>query len=284
MVTAVALIAKPGNGEASALAREIVQFLRARSITPLLEGPLAGELGLAAAEPARLREAGLCVVAGGDGTLIHAVRLLDGAEVPIFAVNAGGQLGFITEIPRAQALPLLERALAGTLAIEARQKLRATLTRKGKTLIDAEVLNDAVINRGATARMVDLRTSIDGETISSFRADGVIICTPTGSTAYNLAANGPILFPTMDVVLITPICPHTLSQRPLVVPDRCCTRVEVLAAHGELLLSLDGQVGENLELGDCVELRRAPHRVLLVKNPGLDFFEILRQKLHWGQR
>ncbi len=281
---AVALVGKPGGGEPVALAREIQALLRARSLTALVEEGLARDLGVEAAAPARLREADLCVVAGGDGTLIHAVRLLDGVPVPIFGVNAGGQLGFITEIPRDRAIDLLERALAGELPVEPRQKLRVELSRGGKGLVDVEVLNDAVINRGASARMVDLRTSIDGATISSFRSDGVIVATPTGSTAYSLAAGGPILFPTMDAIVVTPICPHTLSQRPIVLPARCCLQIEVRAAHGELLLSLDGQIGENLEVGDLVVVSRAANQVRLVKNPDLDFFEILRQKLHWGQR
>jgi NAD+ kinase len=151
-------------------------------------------------------------------------------------------------------------------------------------LLQSEVLNDVVINRGAPAALVDLQTAIDGSHVSSFRADGVIVATPTGSTAYNLAANGPILAPTLEAVIVNPICPHTLTQRPLVVPDRCTVSIDILAATGEALLSLDGQVGAELRVGDQVTVRRSSHRALLVRNPELDFFQVLRSKLHWGER
>ncbi|MHB8419483.1 MAG: NAD(+)/NADH kinase [Myxococcales bacterium] len=283
-IESVAVVAKPGSAEAVALAREVQGLLRGRKIRVLLEAALAGALGEAAATPEQMQGSQLVVVAGGDGTLIHAVRLLDGAEAPIFGINAGGQLGFLTEIPRARALPLLEQALAGECPIEPRCKLAVTLTRDGRRLLSAEVLNDAVINRGALARMVELSVDVDGARVSSFRADGVILATPTGSTAYSLAANGPILVPTLSAVIVNAICPHTLTQRALVVSDRCCIQVEVLDANGELLLSLDGQVGEQLQIHDRIELRRSEHRVLLVRNPELDFFQILRSKLHWGER
>ncbi len=287
-VRTVALVAKPGSHEALALAREIRELLAARRVHVLLEAALAAALDEpAGAQPAtreETRASDLCVVAGGDGTLIHAVRLLDGAEVPIFGINAGGQLGFLTEIPRARALPLLEQALEGGCPVERRIKLAVELTRAGRRLLSAEVFNDVVINRGALARMVELRTDIDGVRVTRFRADGVIVATPTGSTAYNLAANGPILLPTLDAIVVSAICPHTLTQRPLVLPDRSRVQFEVLAANGELLLSLDGQVGEALEVGDRVEVRRSEHGVLLVHNPELDFFQILRSKLGWGER
>lgn len=284
MLPVVALVAKPGHPEATALAREIQGHLQGRGVRVLFEAGLAGVLGGAPAAPAEMQSAQLCVVAGGDGTLIHAVRLLDGAEVPIFGVNAGGQLGFLTEIPRARALPLLDQALAGRCPIEPRMKLAVELIRGGKTLLSAEVVNDAVINRGALAQMVDLVTFVDGAQVASFRADGVIVATPTGSTAYNLAASGPILMPTLEAVILNPICPHTLTQRPLVVPASARVSIEVAAAGGELLLSLDGQIGEELRVHDRVELRRAAHRALLVRNPELDFFKVLRTKLRWGER
>jgi NAD+ kinase len=282
----IALVAKPKSDEALALARELLQLLVGRGLQVQLEPALAQQLGAGlAATPEAMRQAQLCVVVGGDGTLIHAVRILDGAEVPVFGINAGGQLGFLTEIPRARAIPLLEQALEGRCPIEARMKLVVTLMRGGRKLLETDVLNDAVINRGALATMVDLRTSIDGAHVTSFRADGVIVATPTGSTAYSLAANGPILVPTLEAVIVNPICPHTLTQRPLVVPDSCTTTIEVLAANGELLLSLDGRAGEEeLQVGDQIAVRRSAHRALLVRNPELDFFKVLRSKLHWGER
>ena len=280
----VALVAKPGSLEATELAREIQRFLRARGIEVVFEAAVAAALGVEAASVEALRAVELCVVAGGDGTLIHAVRLLDGVEVPIFGVNAGGQLGFLTEIPRGQAIEQLGPVVEGRFAVEARMKLRVTLERGGRQILRTEVLNDAVINRGAQARMVDLRTTIDGVPVTRFRADGVIVATPTGSTAYSLAAHGPILSPMLEAIIVNPICPHTLTQRPLVVPARCCMSIELLGATGEILLSLDGIVGEQLQLLDRVVIERSEKKLLLVKNPGLDFYGILRSKLGWGER
>jgi NAD+ kinase len=285
-VETVALVAKPGSAEAVSLAREIRDLLRGRRLRVLLETALASALDDSESPAAKddMQNAQLCVVAGGDGTLIHAVRLLNGAEVPVFGINAGGQLGFLTEIPRARALTLLDQALAGECPIEPRIKLAVELVRGAQRVLSAEVLNDAVINRGALARMVELSTEIDGARVTRFRADGVIVATPTGSTAYNLAANGPILLPTIEAIAVSAICPHTLTMRPLIVPDTSHIQIEVLSANGELLLSLDGQVGEELQVGDRVELHRSEHRVWLVRNPELDFFQILRSKLAWGER
>jgi len=212
------------------------------------------------------------------------VRLLGGAPVPVFGVNAGGLLGFITEITPAEAIPLLGRVLVGDFHAEPRMKLRVRLRRGATLMEESDVLNDAVINRGALARMVDLKTSIDGLPVTSFRADGVIVATPTGSTAYSLAAQGPILYPTMEAVVLNPICPHTLTQRPLVVSDRSRMTFEVVDAEGELMLSLDGHASHQLLVGDRVEVERSPDRALLVKNPDRDFFAILRAKLRWGER
>jgi NAD+ kinase len=221
------------------------------------------------------------VVVGGDGTLIRAARLMGTSEVPIFGVNAG-YLGFLTEVPRERARVLLARVLEGDYESQARIQLRVRLVRGGEPLIEEDVVNDAVINRGAFARMVELRTSIDGAEVIRFRADGLIVATPTGSTAYNLAANGPILMPAMQGLVISPICPHTLTQRPLVVSDRSKISIEVMESQGELLLSLDGQTSSPLETGDRVELERGQTRTWLVRNPEVDFFEILREKLGWG--
>jgi NAD+ kinase len=284
-IRAVAFASKPGSGEALGLARDLADFVQSQGRKLLFEGGLAEQLGgTPASPPEKIRKADLCIVIGGDGTLIHAVRLLGGAPVPVFGVNAGGFLGFLTEITPAEAIPLLHRVLAGDFQAEPRMKLRVRLRRAGQLLEETDVLNDAVINRGALARMVDLRTSIDGTSVTSFRADGVIVATPTGSTAYSLAAQGPILYPTMEAVVLNPICPHTLTQRPLVVPDRSRMTFEVVDAEGDLMLSLDGHARHQLLVGDRVEVERSPDRALLVKNPNRDFFQILRAKLHWGER
>jgi NAD+ kinase len=221
------------------------------------------------------------LVVGGDGTLIRAARLMGTAEVPIFGVNAG-YLGFLTEVPRERARVLLAPVLSGVYQSEPRIQLHVRLLRGREILLEEDVVNDAVINRGAFARMVELKTTIDGSEVIRFRADGLIVATPTGSTAYNLAANGPILMPAMEGLVLTPICPHTLTQRPLVVSDRSRMSIEVMEAPGELLLSLDGQTSSPLQTGDRVEIERGKTRTWLVRNPEVDFFGILREKLRWG--
>jgi NAD+ kinase len=279
----VFVVIKRSGDEARQIGSELLQHLRDRGCEVVVDASLALPLGLDPASPEDLRDVQLCVVVGGDGTLIRAVRLLAGAEVPIFGVNAGS-LGFLTEIPRGQAVELLDETLRGEAPVESRNKLRVRLLRGTRQVVDEEVLNDAVINRGAFSRMVELRTRIDGADVTSYRADGLIIASPTGSTAYSLAAQGPLLHPSMEAIVVNPICPHSLAQRALVVPDRARVEVELHTAQGEILLSLDGQSTHSLEAGDRVLVERAPHRALLVKNPQLDFFAVLRAKLRWGER
>jgi NAD+ kinase len=282
-IRSVSLVIKQNGDDAHEIGVGLLQHLESRGCTVIAEAALAEPLGRTAATPEALRKTDLCVVVGGDGTLIRAVRLLDGAEVPVFGVNAGS-LGFLTEIPRAQAIELLDATLAGAVKIERRIKLRVRLLRGDEQIVDQEVLNDAVINRGAFARMVDLKTRIDGAEVTSYRADGLIIASPTGSTAYSLAAQGPLLHPSMEAILVNPICPHSITQRPLVVPDRARIEVQLQDAQGEILLSLDGQNSYGLEADDRVIVDRAPHHALLIKNPHLDFFAVLRAKLRWGER
>jgi NAD+ kinase len=279
----VSIVIKRSGDEARKIGQEILRHLQARGCEVVADASLALPLGLEPAAPEDLRQVQLCVVVGGDGTLIRAVRLLAGAEVPIFGVNAGS-LGFLTEIPRGQAIELLEETLRGEAPVEPRNKLRVRLLRGGRQMVDEEVLNDAVISRGAFARMVELKTRIDGADVTSYKADGLIIASPTGSTAYSLAAQGPLLHPSMEAIVVNPICPHSLSQRAIVVPDRGVVEVELHSAQGEILLSLDGQSTHSLDAGDRVLVDRAPHRALLVKNPQLDFFAVLRAKLRWGER
>jgi len=280
-VQKAALVGRGGSPDAEVIARELAAQMEAAGVEVLVEAEIAHRVERPAASPEELRTCGLCVVVGGDGTLIRAARLLSTSEVPIFGVNAG-YLGFLTEVPRERARALLAPVLAGDYQSEARIQLRVRLLRGREILLEEDVVNDAVINRGAFARMVELRTTIDGAEVIRFRADGLIVATPTGSTAYNLAANGPILMPAMEGLVISPICPHTLSQRPLVVSDRSRIAIEVLEAQGELMLSLDGQTSSPLQTGDRVEVERGKTRTWLVRNPEVDFFGILREKLRWG--
>lgn len=268
----VGIIHKVTSAEASETALYVAQFLRAKHV----------EVTHDEAEIAKTAE--LVVVLGGDGTLIHAATVLDGRPVPILGVNMGS-LGFMTEVPQASMYDALESVLGGRATLSERMKLRVHLHRGGspERALDTEVLNDVVLAKGALSRMVELDTRISGNYVTTYKADGIIVATPTGSTGYALAANGPIVYPTMRGVIVAPICPHTLTQRPLVVPDD--ENIEILLVNdSEVYLTLDGQKGMKLERGDRVQVKQSYNRVLLVRNPQIDFFGILRAKLRWGER
>ena len=276
------MVAKQGSAQAAALARRLRE--RHPGVTFLADPDFAGEVGwpvLPADEVAARAE--LVVVLGGDGTLIRAARLLRARAVPILGINLGS-LGFMTEVPAAEAFEVLDEALAGRAAIQTRVRLACRIFRGNALFAEDEVLNDVVLNRGALAKIVDYETRIDGRLIATFKADGLIVATPTGSTAYALAAGGPIVHPGLDCALIVPICPHALTQRPLVVPGDQVVTVHLGPEVTDVYLSIDGQAGHALRAGDRLEVRRSPHRVLLVTNPRLDYFAVLRQKLHWGER
>ena len=234
--------------------------------------------------PAELRErAELVIVLGGDGTLIHAARLLRGRPVPILGINLGS-LGFMTEVPVADAMTVLDSVLKGQAQITSRMKLSCKLVRDGKTVLEDEVLNDIVIAKSALAKIADHETWLDGAYVATFKADGVIFATPTGSTAYSLSAGGPIVHPSVDCVVVTPICPHALTQRPIVVPADQPLRVQLTSEVSDVFLTIDGQVGQALKLGDRLEVMKSPARVQIVRNPNLDYFGVLRTKLHWAER
>jgi NAD+ kinase len=269
----VGIVPKKTSAEASETAHYVERFLRTKGVEVLRDERQVGE------------ESDLVVVLGGDGTLIHAAHLLRGRPVPILGVNMGS-LGFMTEVPQSGMYDALELVLAGKATISPRMKLRVHLHRGGKgeaPELDAEVLNDAVISKGALSQMAELDTSYGDTYVTTYKADGVIVATPTGSTAYSLAAHGPIVFPTMHGVIITPICPHMLTQRPIVVPVDPDISI-VLLNDAKVYLSLDGQTGVPLARGDRVQVKHSPNRVLLVQNPQFDFFGILRTKLRWGER
>ncbi len=269
----IGIVPKKTSAEATETAHYVERFLRGKGVDVLRDEEAVG------------RDSDLVVVLGGDGTLIHAAHLLGGRPVPILGINMGS-LGFMTEVPQSEMYVALERVLAGQSTVSPRMKLRIHLHRGGKDgapELDAEVLNDAVISKGALSPMAELDTSYGGDYLTTYKADGVIIATPTGSTAYSLAANGPIVYPTMRGMIINPICPHTLTQRPLVVPDDRTINV-VLLNDAKVYLSLDGQTGVPLSRGDRVQVKPSPNRVLLVRNPSFHFFGILRAKLRWGER
>ncbi|MFZ4513518.1 MAG: NAD(+)/NADH kinase [Geothrix sp.] len=224
----------------------------------------------------------LCLVLGGDGTLLHAARLVGLRGTPILGINLGS-LGFLTAHPVSGAVAAVEAFFAGTLVQDQRPTLQAELWRQGSLLAQQTVLNDAVLAKGALARIMDMRLRVGVQDAGSIKADGLIVATPTGSTAYALSAGGPIMHPSLDAFVIAPICPHTLTLRPSVVPARWPISI-VLEDAEDAHLTLDGQVGFRVLPGDEVRLCQGAAQITLLQRPGLDFFALLQQKLHWGDR
>ncbi len=278
----IALIARPKKPEAIAVARELIDAFPGQRF--LVEPHLGDPLGIASTGNEELSQtAELAIVLGGDGTLIHAARVLRGRPVPLMGVNLGA-LGFMTEIPVAEAVSTLRQVLDGKAKIDSRMKLDCRLYREEELILEDEVLNDVVINKSALAKIAAHETWLDGAFVATYLADGVIFSTPTGSTAYSLSAGGPIVHPSVDCVVVTPICPHALTQRPIVVPGDQVMSVRLASDLQDVYLTVDGQVGHPLKKGDRIEVQKSAHRLFLVRNQQLDYFAILRQKLHWGER
>lgn len=226
----------------------------------------------------------LLIVLGGDGTLLSVATAAAEARVPVFGVNYGG-MGFITPTPRASLMEAIEKLLDGRTRTSRRHLLRAqVLDRDDRLRLRRDVLNDAVLNKTDLARIVELTVHVDGELVSSFRADGLIVCTATGSTAYSLAAGGPIVMPEIDAVVLTPICPHTLTNRPLALPGAAVVEIRQRASDQEVYLSLDGQQGVELAAGDRVHIQRSPEVLELLQPVPTSYFEVLRAKLNWGSQ
>ena len=227
-------------------------------------------------------EMDLMIVLGGDGTLLSVARLIEGHRVPILGVNLGG-LGFLTEINIEELYSTLEKIFKNEYTVDERIMLKTEVHRFGKLIAHSHVLNDVIINKGTLAKMIKLEIYANGQFLSSLRGDGLIISTPTGSTAYSLSAGGPILYPSVDAIILTPICPHTLTQRPIVIPS--VMKLEVLLKSKEegAMVTFDGQVGFSLRLEDQIHVETSAAKTQLVRSPVLSYFEVLRGKLHWGE-
>ena len=285
-MTRIGIVAKPDAPRAQGVILQLLPWLAARGRTVVFEKETAdlvpGVVGASASKAELPGQVDLLIVLGGDGTLLSMARAVGDLGVPLLGVNLGG-LGFLTATTLEEMFPALEAYPGGRMAIEERMLLAARVIRNGQTLCEYAALNDVVITKSAMSRIIDLSVSVEGRYATAYRADGLIISTPTGSTAYSLSAGGPILFPTMDAVVLTPICSHTLTNRPIVVPGT--DRIEVtLLADQEVMATMDGQVGVGLREGDTVEIRKAASRIRLVRFPQKDFFSVLRTKLKWGER
>ena len=285
MLKKVGIYAKKNHPDAEQIASDICVRFKLEQIEVLLEDSLAEQIGqvvgYAGEEIPELVD--LIIVLGGDGTLISVARLVGERNVPIVGVNLG-RLGFLTEITRDELPEMLERLIADDYQVSDRMMLDAFIHRNNKVVGKFTVLNDVVINKGALARIIDMETYVDGRHLTSYKADGLIISTPTGSTGYNLAAGGPIIYPDINSLLITPICPHMLTNRPIMVWSRSVIEIKVKFEDDVVFFTADGQVGRKLLPGDRVEVRRSESRTRLVTSPSKDYFEILRTKLSWGER
>lgn len=282
----VAIFAKIHDPRCLGVARDLITWLEERGCTPMVEEQITRELCLPRlfSEVEIREQAELVVVLGGDGTLISVARLFTDKDVPILGVNLGS-LGFLTEITVEELYTRLEKCLEGNPRVSERMMLDVTLHREGQEIENCTVLNDMVINKGALARIVDLETKVNRHFLTTYKADGLIVSTPTGSTGYSLSAGGPIIHPLMSCIVITPICPHTLTNRPIVVTDESTISITVTSSFDEkVYLTLDGQVGFELREGDSIEVRKALKTTALVMSRSRDYFEILRTKLKWGER
>ena len=285
-VRQVGVALKPNKPEAGAVVQELLTWLRQRDREVLLDPAAAAACpgcGPGHSRAAMVAEADVVVVLGGDGTILSVARLMGARQVPILGVNLGG-LGFLTEVTLPELFPALEAVLRDECAVSHRRMLAAEVRRAGERVGEYEALNDIVITKTAPSRIVELETFVNGEYVATYRADGLIVATPTGSTAYCLSAGGPILYPTLPALVVIPICPHTLTNRPLVLPDGARVEVVQRSVGEDVHLTVDGQVDVQLQHRDTVVVGRSAHSVTLVKSPKLNYFELLRTKLRWGER
>src|ERR1044071_9158904 len=289
-VRRVGVLVKPNQPEALQTICRLVEWCSGRGIK-VAGGPrlrreeIESETGCSVESLAHdelVKAADLFVVLGGDGTMIGAARLIGDAEKPVVGVNFG-TLGYLADFTVEDMIPTLEFVLAGDYTIDRRLMLAATVERNGERMMHDRVLNDVVISKSALARIIEIETHVDQKFVNRFRADGLIISTPTGSTAYNLSAGGPVIYPSMNAVCITPICPHTLSNRPLVVPDDAEFELVLKTQREEVALTLDGQVGMPLEYDDRVTVRKSRTGFRLIQAHTRNYFDVLRNKLKWGR-
>jgi len=288
-INRVGLTAKRGLTAASTVLAELAGWLDARGVQPIFEADTARLAGVPSGRPTASRDAlphecDLIVVLGGDGTLIGVADLIAraGTDVPILGVNFGS-LGFLTEITLPELYDALEATLDGSAELEARMMLTAHTVRQGAPFAQHVVLNDLVITKGAMSRIIEIAVSVNQEIVTRVRADGLIVASPTGSTAYNLAAGGPIVHPAVDALVLTPIAPHTLTNRPVVIPASSDVHLApIMEADDEVFVTFDGQSGFPLRPGDRVSVRRSARTLRMVKSPQRTYFELLREKLKWG--
>jgi NAD+ kinase len=281
----IGIISRPRRSDLAVVVPPLLKWLEARGIQTFIDEETADGLpdGMKGHPRQHVADSSqLLLVLGGDGTLLAAARLAAPRGIPILPINMGS-LGFLTNFTLQELHPALDDTLEGRFSLSERVMISVDLVRGGKTIDSQRVLNEAVINKGALARMIELELNIDGGFVCRYRADGLIVATPTGSTAYSLSAGGPIVHPAVESFVITPICPHMLSDRPLVVRDSSCIEMRLSGNTQSVFLTLDGQRGIPLQPTDLVRATRAKELLKLIQPPRKSYFEILRNKLKWGE-
>ncbi len=279
------VVAKPTRQESKDVVLQLIAYAKRKEITIVPDIGTAKMMGVKEGYE-REKIAGkvdLLLVIGGDGTLLSVSKSAAKARVPILGVNLGS-LGFLTEISLKELYTYLDEALSGKVTLDKRMMLKADIIRKDKIVSSHTILNDIVINKAALARIIDLGVEIDGYYVTTYKSDGLIISTPTGSTAYSLSAGGPIIYPSMKAFVITPICPHTLTNRPLVVSDEVEIKITLLAGDGDVFATLDGQLGFPIKPKDVIQVVKSKDTVSLIRARDRNYFELLRRKLKWGER
>jgi NAD+ kinase len=281
----IGIIVKKNRVQVFELVKSIVPLLQRENATVLIENTiLPFDERLQFCERSQIiAESDLLLVFGGDGTLLSVAREPGVESVPILAVNLGG-LGFLTETRAQELQGMLARVCAGDFDVERRMMLDVRLTTGGDEARCFRVLNDVVINKSALARMIDIETLVDGDYLTTYKSDGLIVCTPTGSTGYFLSAGGPVIYPNLALISLAPICPHTLSQRPIILNDESVITLILKTPEEDVRLTMDGQVGERLHAGDVVEVRKSDASLQLITSPFRTYFEVLREKFRWGER
>ncbi|TAN44670.1 MAG: NAD(+) kinase [Nitrospirae bacterium] len=280
----IGIICKAGRPEPLEIAKTFLPWLKERGCEVFLEegtAELLGMRGTTREEMPSICEA--LIVLGGDGTMLSVARLAVGRDVMILGVNLGG-LGFITEFNKDELHASMEKVLSGKCPYEKRIMLSTTVQRAEKQVFDSIVFNDVVINKGALARIIDIETYVNDLYVTTFKADGLIISSPTGSTAYSLSAGGPILYPTLNSIVMTPICPHTLTNRPIVLPDDFAVELIMRSDTEDVFLTLDGQSGFSLKKDDVIEVKKSVYTTKILIPCDRDYFQVLRTKLRWGER
>ena len=281
----IGVFCKPKAPSATDILGRLIPWLRKQNYHIFLDTGTAAIINEASSYEKReiSQQADLLIVLGGDGTLLSVARAAHPHNIPILAVNLGS-LGFLAEISIDELYPTLENILAGKFEIENRMLLNACIWRNGEKVEDHNVLNDVVINKGAVARVINLQVLVNGQYMTSYRADGLIIATPTGSTAYSLSAGGPIIHPSMHTLVLSPICPFTLTNRSILIPDQSIIQVKLAAEYDDVRVTLDGQEGYDMRAGDILEIKKTKTSLQLIRGPNKNYYQILRDKLHWGSQ